>query len=85
VSRYEIPARNPAHQVFVGWDPPLQTMFLQVYDARRGEEENPVVWIGADRPRQLYDIEDLRRALAPHADLPHDIAVALYGDRDEGR
>jgi len=32
MNRHEIPAKNPVHQVFVGWDHPLLTFFVQVYD-----------------------------------------------------
>lgn len=83
MSRYEIEGRKPGTKVFVGWDHPLLTYFVQVYD-ETSEEEGPQVWIGAWL-REIYGIEDLKRAIGPHADLSEDLAVTLYRDRDDGR
>ena len=84
MSRYEIPGRKPGTTVAVGWDHPMLTYFVQVYDPAVEEDENPVVWLGG-KPRELYDLEDLKRAIRRHADLTDELAVTLYGDRDEGR
>ena len=42
-------------EVIVGWDPPLQTLFLQVYDKSRDEDLGPLVWRGC-RPTTLSTI-----------------------------
>src|SRR6266852_5450738 len=90
MSRHEIPAKNPAHQVFVGWDHPLLTFFVQVYDRVKldndeGKEFDPIVfWKGA-RPRELYEVEDLARVVNRFAHLTADMRSKLYGDKDEGK
>lgn len=84
MSRYELAGRKPGTTVSVGWDHPLLTYFIQVYDEAVDEEENPIVWRGG-MARELDDLNDLLRALRPHADLPVALVANLYGDRDEGR
>lgn len=88
MSRYEIEGRQPGTKVFVGWDHPLLTYFVQVYDEpseQEGpEQEGPRVWLGASL-REIYDLTDLKRAIRPHADLSLELGAVLYRDRDEGR
>ncbi len=84
MSRHGIPGRAAGTQVVVGWDHPLLTYFVQVHQEGLDADENPVVWLGASY-RELYDLDDLKRAIRPYADLPADLAVTLYADRDEGR
>lgn len=80
VSRYELVPHNPRFQVFVGWDRPLQTYFLQVYDTQaRDPESQPFTWLGAGG--EHLDFHDLSMALRPYAALPLDIAVKLCSDR----
>jgi hypothetical protein len=79
MSRYELVARNPRYQVFVGWDPPLMTYFLQVYDTQaRNPDTQPFTWLGAG---ERLDYTDLTRALAPFAELPLEMAQQLCRDR----
>ena len=85
MSRHEIPAKNPDDTVFVGWDHPLLTFFGQVYRQGVREDRNPVFWVGASRLRELYEVDDLVRAMRPYAELSGDIQATLYGDKDEGR
>jgi hypothetical protein len=87
VSRHEIPARDPAHKIIVGWDHPLQTFFAQVIDRKledAGDDEKFVLWQGCSL-REIYEVEDLRFALRRHADLTNEMGATLYGDKDEGR
>lgn len=87
MSRHEITARNPAHKVIVGWDHPLQTFFLQVIDRAKekaGLDKKFVKWVGC-RPREIYEVGDLRQRLRAFADLSMEMAVKLYSDKDEGR
>jgi hypothetical protein len=86
MSRHQIPARDPNHEVIVGWDRPLQTFFVQVYDKRKkGTDDELIMWCGASRPRELYEVEDVRRVVGQYAELTADMASTLYGDKDEGR
>jgi hypothetical protein len=87
MSRHEIPARNPAHKVIVGWDHPLLTFFVQVIDRERedaGDDLKMILWRGTSL-RELYEVEDVRRTVAAFADLSPEIGAKLYGDKDEGR
>lgn len=70
-------------EVVFGWDPPLQTFFAQLRPP--GTEIADEV-IGGDL-RELYDLEDLVRALPWRARrlLTPQLERALALDRDEGR
>ena len=81
MSRRDIPARAAGHTVFVGWDRPLQSFFGQVYDERRDEEENPIFWIGADRPGQVGAVDELAAAIAPYAEITPAMRRTLQDDR----
>jgi hypothetical protein len=87
MSRHEIPARDPRHKIIIGWDHPLQTFFMQVIDRAledADEDEKFVSWLGCS-PREIYEIDDLRRRLSRFAELSPDMGAILYGDKDEGR
>lgn len=87
MSRHEIPARDPAHKIIVGWDHPLQTFFMQVIDRKKeaaGKDEKFVAWKGMVL-REIYEVDDLRRRLSRYAELTQDTGATLYGDKDEGR
>jgi hypothetical protein len=87
MSRHEIPARNPAHKVIVGWDHPLLTFFVQVIDRAKeaaGDDDKFVLWRGCAL-REIYEVEQLARVAGRHVDLTPDIRATLYGDKDEGR
>lgn len=86
MSRHEIAARDPAHKVIVGWDHPLLTFFAQVIDRAKedaGDDDKFMLWVGT-RPRELYEIADLARAIRKYADLEPGIRAKLYGDKDDG-
>lgn len=87
MSRHEIPARDPAHKVIVGWDQPMQTFFGQVINRKAeqaGSDDKFVLWVGCSL-RELYEVEDLARALRRHVELAPQMRATLYGDKDEGR
>ena len=71
MSRHLIDGLNPRHLVYVGWDPPLSTYFGQVYDPARGEDENPIYWIGTDRPAQFPEVAELVKAMEKHFGANH--------------
>lgn len=87
MSRHDIPARDPAHKIIVGWDHPLQTFFMQVIDREleaAGQDDKFVSWRGT-RVREIYEVDDLRRRLSRYAELTPEMGATLYGDKDEGR
>lgn len=83
MSRHTIPGKNPNHKVAVGWDPPLQTYFCIILDPTKDEDDKgyTVLWVGADRPRQVDRVYDLRAAIAPYATIPEDVIRQLVVDR----
>lgn len=86
MSRHEIEARDPRHRIVVGWDHPLRTFFVQVIDRaeqQRGGDDYMIHWVGGSL-RELYEVDDLRRAIARYGDLTAELAATLYGDKDEG-
>ncbi len=86
MSRYEIPAKDPAHKVIVGWDHPLLTFFVQVIDRAKeaaGDDHKFVLWAGT-APREIYDEQQLADQVRKYAVLTADMRATLYGDKDEG-
>lgn len=87
MSRHELPAKDPAHKVIVGWDHPLLTFFVQVIDREKeaaGDDQKFVLWKGT-RPMELYEVGTLERWTRKYADFTREIASTLYGDKDAGR
>jgi hypothetical protein len=87
MSRHEIPARDPALKVIVGWDHPLLTYFVQVIDRAKedaGYDDKFVLWAGCSL-REIYEIEQLARRVGRYAVLTPEMRARLYGDKDEGR
>jgi hypothetical protein len=83
VSKHEI--ANQYYKFVFGWDQPLQSFFLQIHNLEMDEEENPVFWYGADKDTEMYEVEDLARAMAKHHyKLDEETKVALYREKDDG-
>ena len=82
MSRHDLTPFDPAHEVTVGWDPPLQTYFAQVLDTAVGEESlaYEVLWIGTG----LCEVPNLAiviAAVAPFASVPAGLPGQLARDR----
>ncbi len=87
MSRHEIPARDPAHKVIVGWDHPLLTYFVQVIDRADealGRDDKFILWHGCTL-REIYEVDQLARRVGRFAELTPEMRSTLYGDKDEGR
>jgi hypothetical protein len=81
MSRYRIPAQNPALTVVVGWDNPLQTLFAQVFDPSiEDEEEADLLWIGTAL-QEITTVAALQAQLAGWATIPADIVDRLTRDQ----
>ena len=93
MSRHEVDTKNPQYQAFVGWDHPLLTFFVQVYDrvkldddiAETYDPDNALFFWKGSSLREIYEIEDLERISKPYVKLSPEIKSTLYGDRDEGK
>lgn len=68
-----------------GWDQPLQSFYLQKHDTTQDEEEQIIVWLGADKDTKMYEVEDLAHAAQSHGlYLDHQMRLTLYGEKDDG-
>lgn len=88
MSRYTLTTAPPNRklEITVGWDHPLQTYFAIVKDLTK-QATIIRLWAGANM-RELYEIEDLERAVASYPAARRLIAdklVDLYADKDDGR
>ena len=82
MSRQDLDPFNPAHEVVVGWDPPLRTFFAQVLDTAGDEEDGTyeVLWIGT-RFQEVLNPATIIAAVAPFAAVPADLFGQLARDR----
>jgi hypothetical protein len=84
MSRHEI--TNDKGTWAFGWDQPLMSFYLQLYDGDVEPDENPVIWIGATSETRMYEVEDLTRfARRNGLDIPQSMQTTLYDDKDNGR
>lgn len=70
-----------------GWDQPLMSYYLQIHDGfALDTDENPVIWLGATRDTQMYDLDDFKPVLRRYGlELKPEMYTGLYADRDDGR
>jgi hypothetical protein len=81
MSRYSIPAQDPALTVIVGWDNPLLTFFAQVFDPSIEEDdEADLLWIGTAL-QAIPTVAALQTQLTGWATLPPDIVDRLTRDQ----
>lgn len=87
MSRHAIPGKNPAHDVVVGWDPPLQTYFCIILDPSKDEDDGgyTVLWVGADRPREVVTAVELQDKVRGFAIIPQDVFAQLMADRRDNK
>ena len=73
MSRHDLTPFDPAHEVVVGWDRPLDTFFAQVIDTTTDEDSDAreVLWIGTDFC-EVPDPAAVIAAVAPFAAVPAD-------------
>ena len=87
MSRFRLNGKNPEHEIIVGWDPPLQTFFAQVWDRSKfisgdwDDDEPALLWEGCHL-RAVQTVDALEKMLKPFADLPPEVAAEL---RCQGR
>ncbi len=84
MSRHAVPLPG-GRALVVGWDPALQTYFAVIRAWHDEETDEPELWVGTDL-HELYDLDDLARAVAPYAShLTPELALQLERDREENR
>ena len=81
MSRYTIPAQDPCYEVIVGWDPPMQTLFGQVFVTTAEEDDEAcVLWVGLE-VQALTTVAALQDALQAYATLPAAVVAQLEHDQ----
>ena len=83
MSRREVPLKSPAGRAIraiVGWDRPLETFFVQVFERDADGEEDAFIWKGTF-PGQLPTPRSALDVVAPWCAIPDGLAAALETDR----
>lgn len=69
MSRYRIPHPNPAYEVIVGWDNPLQTFFCQVIDESVPMHEDHVLYWQGTTPGAIPTVDALAELMSGYVTL----------------
>lgn len=91
MSRRYLKPRKSYHEVVVGWDPPLQTFFVQVRDLRPDQRftggvlDDLVLWKGASAIGEICDVDELIAVVAPYAFISPWMRESLLHDKTENR
>ena len=67
-------------EIVVGWDPTLQTFFLEILYPL-GDDDSEIVLSRGTQPGDLPTIESLARALAPYDSLTRDLWQQLAAEK----
>ncbi len=81
MSRHFITPRNPRHEVIVGWDAPLDTYFVQVFDAAIDDTaiEAPVAVVGQTLS-EVRCVDRILQVVTLHALVPEGLRETLIAD-----
>ena len=81
MSRHFVTPRNPRHEVIVGWDAPLDTYFVQVFDTAIDDTaiEAPVAMVGQTL-REVRCVDRILQVVALHALVPEKLRETLIAD-----
>ena len=83
MSRYQILAIHPNHEAFVGWDSPMTTFFVQVFDRSiEDPDDQLLLWFG-DEDRAIPTLQQLQEMIADYATIPTNILTQLEADYDQ--
>lgn len=80
MSRHLLDALDPELVVWVGWDPPLSTFFLQVEPPGGVDGDGLVLWLGTDWG-EIETAAEVVARLREWADVPCDLERQLERDR----
>ena len=84
MSRYAIAPHDPRYEVVVGWDPPMQTLFGQVFVTTIEDDDTAcVLWVGLE-VQALTTVAALQDALQAYATLPTAVVAQLEHDQAFG-
>ena len=81
MSRHFITPTNPRHEVIVGWDAPLDTYFVQVFDTGIDDTaiEAPVAMVGQTMG-EVRCIDRILQVVSLHARIPEGLRDTLIED-----
>jgi hypothetical protein len=80
MSQYVIPGREPVYVIMVGYDPPLETFFVQVHTSDRPDAEDHLVYWRGTTPHELTTVAALAAAVAPYGVLSAEVHTKLQHD-----
>lgn len=85
MSRYVV--EDGQYRYVYGWDTMLGSFWFQKHDLITvPEDENPVVWLGADRDTHMTEVDQLVKAARKHKlYINTDRQRLLYSDQELGR
>lgn len=72
-------------EAVIGWDPPLQTYFAQVWDRSRDEDDPAaeLLWIGCT-PAEMTDPRSVCDKVTRWVQIPAGLAETLLADAEAG-
>ena len=70
--------RAAGHEIVVGWDNPLETFFVQVWD-ESSDADDPVLWVGTT-PEAVATVEALAALARPYGEIPDELLMQLRED-----
>lgn len=81
MSRHFVTPRNPHHEVIVGWDAPLGSYFVQVFDTAIDDTaiEAPVAMIGQSLG-EIRCVDRILQVAALYATVPEGFRETLLAD-----
>jgi hypothetical protein len=88
MSRINLNPREPDVWVTVGWDPPLQSYFIQVFREPKHPYKNDeeILWRGFGGSEAILKVGVLQKLAAPYvADFPDAVVKQLILDKAQDR
>ena len=81
MSRYQLDAFSPSHEVIVGWDPAMFSFFAMVLDntASEASDAHVVLQIG-QHFNAVDEMTTVIKAVRPYAHIPDDLQDDLWTD-----
>ena len=81
MSRYTIPTDRDDLEIVVGFDPPLETFFGQVFNLKATDDEEECLFWEGGMPTPITSLEELGRLMRPYATIPQEIQRTLLAEQ----
>lgn len=80
MSQHKLDPKNPNHEILIGWDPMLNTLFLHVWDNSKNEDDDgrDILWLPLPGERILY-VTPLVEHIKEYADISDNALKVLVG------